>query len=896
MMFIIGLLLFVSSLMARQVECVLLYYHHKPLPDDLLYAYDWVVLDADNPFYEVLKDKAFYQKRRAKVIGYMSVGEIEKYRDYYKELKRFAIGKNTMWDSLVADLRQKEYRDFLLNVVAHRIVQRGFDGFMLDTLDSYQLASKPEEWKDFQLALVDFIKELKRRYPDKIIVLNRGFEFLERVKDDVNGVMAESLFYGIDEKKRYVPMPEEGRKWLLDQLSRAKSYGLTVIVVDYIDPKDKRKAKEVMKNIADLGFVPYVADKELSRVGHSKCEITPRRVLLPYSSKQYPVAQYEPKHRLTAMILEYLGFVPEMWDVEKGFPEVYPELGYKGILVGYMDLDRRFIDWLLKAKEEGLKIFFFNSIPYDDKFFRAFGIRADRNRDKSLEGLRVVSPKDHRGFEAPVKVSYADTLFIAQGGKPVVEAVNSLGQKHHPFALFDWGGYAINDVLLNKEELWSFDPFEVFKKVFEPQFPIPDLTTQNGGRILTAHIDGDAFFGDAEFDARRTTGEVIRDEIIKKYTIPHGVSLIVGEIAEEGLYPERSKRLIEVAKSIYSLPWVEPATHTYSHPYDWQVQYRKKALLYGYNLPIRGYTIDWHTEISQSAKWIGERILDKKREVSLIFWSGECNPNKEQLEIAYKSRLFNINGGYTAITMQEPFLKNVGPSGINYGPYFQIYAPVQNENIYTNLWMNPFWGYINVIQTFRLTEEPRRLKPMSIYYHFYSGSKIASLNALKNVYEYALSQEHNPMFISEYARWVLDFRNTVIFREGESFRIKNEGNLRTLRYPKEWGYPDMRKSSGIVGYREGKDGYKYLFLDGSGDYKVFFSRNKPEFALLYSNGYVKKFEKSDKGYVLVLESYTPLAVRLESKCKVYVDGGIYKGEFVDFTGGKHAEIKAVCSD
>ena len=29
---------------------------------------------------------------------------------------------------------------------------------------------------------------------------------------------------------------------------------------------------------------------------------------------------------------------------------------------------------------------------------------------------------------------------------------------------------------------------------------------------------------------------------------------------------------------------------------------------------------------------------------------------------------------------------------------------------------------------------------------------------------------------------------------------------RTLRYPKEWGYPDTEKGKGAVGYREGKDG------------------------------------------------------------------------------------------
>jgi hypothetical protein len=170
------------------------------------------------------------------------------------------------------------------------------------------------------------------------------------------------------------------------------------------------------------------------------------------------------------------------------------------------------------------------------------------------------------------------------------------------------------------------------------------------------------------------------------------------------------------------------------------------------------------------------------------------------------------------------------------------------------------------------------------------------LNALKRVYEWALSREVSPMFLSEYSRWVLDFRQTAVMRWEEGFRIKNAGGLRTLRYPKEWGYPDTEKSKGMVGYREGKDGYNYLFLDGSGDYYVVFSYQKPKFALLYSNGYVESFERKGKEYSLRLSSYLPLAVRLETSCKVFINGKAYNPGVVEFKGGKRADIKAVCTN
>jgi hypothetical protein len=56
-------------------------------------------------------------------------------------------------------------------------------------------------------------------------------------------------------------------------------------------------------------------------------------------------------------------------------------------------------------------------------------------------------------------------------------------------------------------------------------------------------------------------------------------------------------------------------------------------------------------------------------------------------------------------------------------PTFRAMLPMQNENVYTNLWISPFWGYINVIQTFELIENPRRLKSISIYYHFYTSGE-----------------------------------------------------------------------------------------------------------------------------------------------------------------------------
>lgn len=890
MKYITGLLflLLSYSLANAQPECVLFFYHHKSLPDDIYYTYDWIVLDQDNPYFENVKNK-FYMKNKAKVIAYISIGEIEQHRSYFNQLKKFSIGSNPMWASFIADLREKEYRDFIINKISKELVNKGFDGFFLDTLDSYQLVTKQDSWIEFQKAEIELIKELKKNYPDKIIILNRGFEIIDEVKNFIDGVVVESLFYGIDSQKRYREVTEKERNYLVAQLEKIKSFGIPVIVIDYIDPKDKEKAKDTVKKISSLGFIPYVSNAELSRVGFSRCEIVPRKIILLFDSSITPVRQITDIHRLIQMPLEYLGFIPELYDINEKLPEVYPELGYKAVVsMDIKNKSEKLDNWLINAKKEGLKLFFINDFPFKNlSALKEFGITFEKNRSKSFE-FKIVQKISADGFEAPLVVTYTDTMVYIEKAIEAVKAKNSDGQIHLPFAITDWGGYAVGGTLINSEELWVYNPFKVFEKVFKDKdFPVPDPTTENGRRVLTVHIDGDGFLGNTEFEPSKTTGEIIRDEILKKFPIPHTISIIEGEVAQWGLYPQKSKKLEEVAKSIFKLPYVEPATHSFSHPFVWQIKYDKKENLpYGHNLPIPNYRFNLEREICGSIDYINSLLKEEDKKVKVFLWTGDCSPNEDQIKFTYQLKVFNLNGGHTNITKQEPFLNRVSPMGVNYGTYFQIYAPVTNENMYTNLWRGPFWGYIQVIQTFELTEKPIRLKPLSIYYHFYSASKLNSLNALKEVYKYALSQPTNPMFLSEYVEKVLDFRQTAILSLPDGFKIKNAGYLRTLRIPKALGYPDVEKSKGVVGFMiNGNE--VYIHLDGSGEYILKLTKTKPEsFYLITSNGQVESFKKEKGSYFIKLKSYVPLDVQFyKGKCKIFLE----KEE-------KNAEIKAVCVD
>src|SRR6185436_16065362 len=87
------------------------------------------------------------------------------------------------------------------------------------------------------------------------------------------------------------------------------------------------------------------------------------------------------------------------------------------------------------------------------------------------------------------------------------------------------------------------------------------------------------------------------------------------------------------------------------------------------------------------------------------------------------------------------------------GSQLQIYAPAHNENVYIETFRNgsPLYGFRKVIKLFEFTERPRRLKPIDIYYHFYSGASEAATASLREVYRWALKQETIPLHLSEYA-------------------------------------------------------------------------------------------------------------------------------------------------
>jgi hypothetical protein len=103
------------------------------------------------------------------------------------------------------------------------------------------------------------------------LILNRGFEILPQVHDQVAAVAFESLFGRWDQaNQRYDEVPGNDREWLLARTREIhERYSLPVISIDYCPPEDEACRRDIVQKISALGIVPYVADGGLQTIGMS---------------------------------------------------------------------------------------------------------------------------------------------------------------------------------------------------------------------------------------------------------------------------------------------------------------------------------------------------------------------------------------------------------------------------------------------------------------------------------------------------------------------------------------------------------------------------------------------------------------------------------------------------
>jgi len=352
---------------------------------------------------------------------------------------------------------------------------------------------------------------------------------------------------------------------------------------------------------------------------------------------------------------------------------------------------------------------------------------------------------------------------------------------------------------------------------------------------------------------RISAAEVILRETIRPFP---DFPVTVGPIAAD-LDPRwfGNRESMRAAREMLALPWVEAGSHTYSHPLDWEslTQALKKngsrtqrgglarwnaiwrpfwqrlaepwskaevedgppflrrghSRMRSYDL----YPFDPDEEIGGSIDFIN-RILPAGKHVKLVQWSGTTLEPEAILEATKNARVRNINGGDTRLDPEFDSYGWVAPLGRQVGRFRQVYSSDSNENTYTNLWNERYFGFRYLVETLLRTESPIRVKPFNLYYHIFSGQKQASLDAVVHNLAFARAQELAPITAADYAAVVDGFFSAVLTQLGDHcWRVTNRDGLNTLRFDHigEQGI-DWAHSTGILGERRYQDSL-YIALD-----------------------------------------------------------------------------------
>jgi hypothetical protein len=756
-------------------------------------------------------------------------------------------------------------RDALL-VQARRLAVAGYQGALLEAPAAATAAG-----------VADAVAALREVWPQGQLLLAADPRLAVAAASELSGLVVSQAAGRASELAAFARR----------ELAAGRAAPLPIVDVEQLPAAGRPGAEALARRIQAAGLIPWIAVGKGDRLGVGTIRPVPRRVLVVRDRAEEPNLAASTAHRLLAVPLEYLGYAVDYADARAPLPAGDLGARYAGIVTWFTDDDLpgsdRFEAWLRRQIDDGLRVAVIDHLGFTPSPALRARLGLVVPPQPARPPLHVAASDDWVGFEAAATPRARERpIWDAPALARHLEIADAQGHRFVPIAHGDWGGLALAPYVTAEgaegRTRWIIDPFKFLAGALAlPPIPAPDPTTTNGRRVLEIHIDGDGFVSVAELPDRAVAGEVVRRELLARYRLPTTVSVIEGEIGPAGLYPDKSPVFESIARKIFGRPEVEIASHTYSHPFDWARAGTTSAAAPneddrrdGDRLPIPGYVYSTEREVDGSVAYINQRLAPPGKSTRVFLWSGDALPPEAAIERSDALALENLNGddaeepgARLALSQVPSFVRPVGER-------LQIYAPAQNENVYTNLWRGPFYGFRRVIDYFRFTDGPRRLKPIGIYYHFYSGTKVASLNALHEVYKWALQQETFPVWTSEYAAAVRGFQQAALAQRLDgSWLLRGFGALSTVRLPAGLGWPDLERSRGVLGVRDLPQG-RYVALQTGGTAVLALAAQPPRGPyLLSANAAVISFRRDGQTAHLRLRGHLPVQAEIGG-----CDGGL----------------------
>ena len=418
------------------------------------------------------------------------------------------------------------------------------------------------------------------------------------------------------------------------------------------------------------------------------------------------------------------------------------------------------------------------------------------------------------------------------------------------------GEFSYTSHMFNKKGRWIINPMRYFAEVLRvTDHPVPDISTLNGKRIYFSHVDGDGWNSISAVPAADGNQKINAALMYERLIAPYpDLPVTVGPIsADLDTRLQGTKHSQQVARAIFAEPQVELASHTHTHPFEWQyfssgaydarvekevmggrstkksklrelvgglLDFSSKESLDGeyrnetYEIP-RAYfdgPFDLQQEIEKSAALIGQ-FAPAGKEVEVILWSGNCSPSGAFIEHTRKQGFTNLNGGITRYDAEFPSLIHVAPLTRVADGQVQINSAMPNEIIYTDGWTERFHAFKLLKQTIDNTGSPIRFRPINLYYHTFIADKQQGIDSVVGLLDYVRTLDLSPIPASGYSRIVEGWDSAEITAHKGYWNIRNRGELQTMRFDRPAKRSvDYQRSRGVIGHQLFQ-GSLYVFLD-----------------------------------------------------------------------------------
>ncbi|MEZ4753663.1 MAG: endo alpha-1,4 polygalactosaminidase [Bdellovibrionota bacterium] len=225
-----------------------------------LTKYDLVIVDGEGASTDQITQ---LQNSGTVVLGYISVGTIEKGRFWYKKVKRFKLDLWQDWGEWYANVNKRKFRRVILKRVVNNFLAKGFDGLFLDNVD---MVSSHRRQKRGMKKLVKAIST-KVKANSGVLFAQNGDEIIDPYLPYLDGWNREDATSTYNFKKeKYQLVSTADSTVAFEKIANLVSAGLFVTTTDYVANGDSETTVLARQASCSAGAIPFVSDILLTQI------------------------------------------------------------------------------------------------------------------------------------------------------------------------------------------------------------------------------------------------------------------------------------------------------------------------------------------------------------------------------------------------------------------------------------------------------------------------------------------------------------------------------------------------------------------------------------------------------------------------------------------------------